>query len=709
MKLTKLLILLFAVLLFDSCRKDEFYQDLSTNPIASEPTTTTEEDLYGLVVDENQNAIAGALVDLNGVTATTDENGIFKLNNAMTLSTGSLVTMNKDGYFDSYKFTISETGQSGIRKVQMVEKQTIMTVQSSEDANIEVNGAQIFIPKNSISRTDGSMYSGNVNVKAHWYDPADVNINANMPGDLRGLDASGKAVQLLTYGMMAVELTDESGEELVLQAGMTASLTFPLVQNNNIPDQIPMWHLDENTGVWQEDGVANKIGATMIAEVSDLSFWNCSKQFDKVYIRGRIVSEDGNNPMSSLDILVYDNNQIFSGYGFTNVDGVFSAAVPAGEKLSLYVYQCDDLQPIFDVGILVENTDLSDIFVDLDNQTNLKASLVDCTGEPVRDGFALIKTDSGLDIVLANLGQVNHNFTSCNAADGTVQFYDNISNNVSQEVSFETSGSIANLGQIEVCNGSLAEELSYSFEGGPTHTFTDVTVSIVDDLFLHIYAELPGTSPLIFINLVYYLDGVSKSRGPQNRIVLPAFTNIPGTGAIEYPDLDGNWNNVTGLEVGDSVFGILDSHPTEDITVSYNLTIDQVVKSATVTGHVWIDSNGDGIREATENAVVPEVININGRTLSFTPSKSPYYTYYQVDENGAYILNGLRDNVEYILAALNLNQDDWETTQYIQGDDPTVDNDFFNDPIFSFNNFITNPFTLDVEEVRPNIGLGLVK
>jgi len=44
--------------------------------------TSVIGDLTGLVVDENQVAISDALVELDGVTTLTDENGVFNFENA---------------------------------------------------------------------------------------------------------------------------------------------------------------------------------------------------------------------------------------------------------------------------------------------------------------------------------------------------------------------------------------------------------------------------------------------------------------------------------------------------------------------------------------------------------------------------------------------------------------------------------------------------
>ncbi len=704
MKGFKLLIFLIAIQLFSACRSDEFSETPGSDLISMDIPTSVTGNLNGLIVDENQQAISDAIVELNGITTISDENGVFSLDNAIALSTGSLVKVNKDGYYDGFKFTSFEPGQNSILKVQMVSKEIISTFQNSAETTINVNGAQLYLPANITVRADGSPYNGLVSVKAHWYDPADENTITEMPGDLRGIDATGLAVQLTTYGMMAVEITGTSGEELQLKEGMNATMTFPLPQNANGPDQIPMWHLDEDTGVWIEEGIATKIGSSMVAEVSHFSFWNCDDPFDVINIKGRVISNPGNIPVVGFQVIITDNNQMISGYGYTNNQGVFSGAVPLGNDLTMSIFNCGELIAFSSIGILTENTDLGDILVEIEDQLVLTATIVDCDGALVDEGIGLISTSNSLDIAVANNGQISHIMFPCDAGVGTFQAYYNTTAVVSEEISFDLEESFVNLEEVGVCDGTLAEEITFSFQNGPAVTLTDVTVSIVDDTYLHIYAEEAGSSPLNFIQLRYYLDGVPHSMGFQNQIYLGGELNNTTANDYTISDPNATWNNVSGLQVGDSVFGILDNHPTVDVTVVYNLKIDQIIKTATVTGNIWVDSDEDGIRETEETDSVPDGIEIYVWTDD--PGFKSYYQFFQVDSDGSYSLKGLAEGKEYKLNAL-LFTSGFQATAYQQGNDSTIDNDFeIGIGVFDF---IPDsaPFTLGSEEILSNMGLGI--
>lgn len=702
MNVLKYVTFLIVLLLLNACRSDEFSETPDSNTIPSDIPISITGNLDGLIVDEDQQPVVAALIEFGDLTTTTDENGVFSFDEAVALSTGSLIKVIKEGYYDGYKFISFDPGQNSIMKVELATKEIISEFQNSEEATINVNGAQLFLPSNITTYANGSPYIGTVNVKAHWYDPADENSIAQMPGDLRGQNAEGLSIQLLNFGMMAVEISSDTGEELKLKDGMKAVLTFPIPSNAMGTDQIPMWHLDEDSGIWIEEGMAVRMGSTMVAEVSHFSYWDCGYPFEKVYMRGRLVSYPSNNPISGMPVIITDNDQMISGYGYTNNQGIFKGAVPKDADLSMSIFHCNELIQFGNIGILNEDTNLGDIIVDLDNQLDLIASLVDCDGQSLDDAAALIATDYSLDLVAANGSQIYYTAFPCGTGMGTFQAYHQGVTNVSDPINFSLTESNINLGEVTVCDGNLDEHITYSFQGGAPVTFKNVTVSIVDDTYLHIYAEEEGSSPLSFIQMRYYLDGVPQDMGFQDQIHIGG--ELSGTSANTYTisDSGATWNNATGLQVGDNVNGILDDHPIINISVAYNLSIDQIVNSASVTGHIWVDENEDGVRGPTEEIVDDEVLIY---VSTDSPGFRSYYHYLEIDSDGFYTLKGLADDKECFLVARSLNADELELTSYQQGSDNTIDNDFQVD-IGSFKN-VSEPFTLQTNEVLSNMGLGI--
>lgn len=708
MKVLRISIILIVVLLFSACRSDEFEEMPDTNPIPTQIPIYVTGNLNGLIVDENQLAIPGAEVELDGKTTTSDEYGIFSFNNVKALSTGSLVTIKREGYFNGYKFTNFQPGENSILKVELVHKEILTSYPSSEQRTINVNGAQLYLPENITTQEDGTPYVGTVNVVAHWYDPTDEHTITTMPGDLRGVNIAGAAVQLTTYGMMAVELSDDNGQELQLKPGMTATMTLPLPQNANGPEQIPMWHLDEQRGVWVEEGKAIRSGGAMIAEVAHFSFWNCDDPFDLVKLTGRIVTRPGLNPVSGLQIVITDIDQMISGYGYTNNGGVFSGLVPMGNDLTMSIFHCGELLSFRNLGTLTEDHELPDTYLEIAEKINLSASLVDCNEIPVAEGLAIISTENSMDLVVAFDGQINFSLFPCSTGEGTFQALDNEKNEASEQIKFDLGATTIDLEEVIVCNIPNTEQLVFNIMGGDTESFMDATVSIIDDTYIHFYAERQESS-LVFIEFRYYLDGVTPLEGTigtETRLRIGAFNDLGNYITSTVHDSGtGNpamtWDLNDGDQVGDYITGTIE-HPATNTTVFCNLKIDQIVKTSSVSGNIWMDSNKDGIQQDDETDSVPNQVNISaGNGAGF----SSYYQFFKVNADGSYSLTGLAPDQEYSLSASMPFMSGLVVTSYQQGNDNTKDNDF----VSSGGEFANNSsrFSLDVEEVLPNIGLGI--
>ena len=695
MKNYRIFIFIFVLVLLNACRTDEFEENPESNPIPMETTTSVEGNLNGIVIDANLRGIEGAEVYFDGKTVTTDEYGIFRITDALALTTGSLVTIDKPGYYKGYKFTTFEPGKDSHLKITMVEKEVINSFSSSEEAIIDVNGAELRLPAGITTTQDGTPYTGIVNVQAYWYDPTEENTITEMPGDLRGVDANGVAVQLTTYGMMVVELLDDSGAELALNEAMKATLTFPLPQAANAPSEIPMWHLNETTGAWEEEGIANRIGNAMVAEVSHFSFWNCDVPFDLVILSGRVITRPGNTPVAGLQVIVTDNDAMISGYAYTNSQGIFSGLVPAGNDLTLSIFSCGEIINVSALGNLSSDTDLGDISIEAGNLVLLKANLVDCEGETVLDGGGIITTENSLDFVYVNQGTINFLLFPC-SDNNSFQGFDNTTGEFSEPISFEADNTVVDLEEVEVCEDEVVERIEFLGGDNQPIVLGDAEVTIVDDKVIHIYAEVPNSNPAAFYELVVYIEGQEPDPGENN--VERWATASPTTTGFATASDDGRPDGlevITGSQVGDIIRG---SHTSGE----FILRIDKSVSSVTVTGTAWIDDNEDGLRDVTENTPIPASLKdllVLPRIVS--ASNQGFWYYYRdftLNDDGSYSFKGMPNNLDFSMIAKLIP---YNTTLFRVGNDRTIDSDFD-----EFNRTMT--FNEEGGTVIPNIGLGII-
>ncbi len=80
----------------------------------------------------------------------------------------------------------------------------------------------------------------------------------------------------MSFGMMAVVLESTSGEKLQIAKDKSAKLTIPIPSSiqSSAPASISLWYVDEQTGLWKEEGTATKNGTSYVGDVKHFSFWN---------------------------------------------------------------------------------------------------------------------------------------------------------------------------------------------------------------------------------------------------------------------------------------------------------------------------------------------------------------------------------------------------------------------------------------------------
>ncbi len=225
----KKLILPLVVLLlaFSSCKKDEITDEtVIINPPA---TVFVSGSISGVVLDANHQPLLGANVSVGSSTVISDENGVFIFRDIQLADRGALVTAEKEGYFYNAKFVRPTLNKMSFTKFKLTEKALSGSFESTLGGTITTNGnAKVSLPANGIKMENGGAYNGEVNVYATWIDPTGEDLYLEMPGDLRGMNTTEEQVQLTSYGMIGVELEDNSGQALNLADGQTATIEMPI-------------------------------------------------------------------------------------------------------------------------------------------------------------------------------------------------------------------------------------------------------------------------------------------------------------------------------------------------------------------------------------------------------------------------------------------------------------------------------------------------
>jgi uncharacterized protein (TIGR02145 family) len=396
---------LLALVFIASCKKDDDTTD--TPPVNNPPTPGTlvgnsrTVDVIGQVFDESGAPIIGATVQAGygSQSVLTDERGFFRLLDIAGYENIALVKVSKAGYFDGSRSFVPTDGQNRVR-IALLAKNDAGSFNAAAGGQVSLEGVTIDFTPGSIA-LNGQPYSGTVHVAINSMDPSDTwNMSQQMPGSLVG--ANGQQFDVLrSLGMAGVELTDDSGQELQLQAGSTATVRFevPASLLADAPATIPLWHYSESQGYWVREGEATLDGTAYEGEVSHFSFWNCDIPAEAHLFTLTLLDDAHGGISSPIEgaYVVITSTVFGSRDGYTDSNGVVSGLVPANEELVVNVYIiCVNSETLVytgaigpltaDYSITRSLTDLPDLTLTL-----LRGQLLNASGNPV-DGYVYLES-----------------------------------------------------------------------------------------------------------------------------------------------------------------------------------------------------------------------------------------------------------------------------------------------------------------------------
>ncbi|MFD2915609.1 carboxypeptidase-like regulatory domain-containing protein [Psychroserpens luteus] len=489
MKLSKSLLLVALMFCFFSCNKDDDQNnpqnqdpDPDPNPIAFAQNFGSEisRTFLGTVVDINNNPIENATISIGSSTASTDANGVFIINNATVNQRFGYVKAEKAGFIHASRAVVPSEGTNKVRITMLAETVVGTTSSGTEETITLQNGASVALDGNYI-KPDGSTYSGNVTVIMHHLDPANENMADQMPGMLYAANAQNEERMLQTYGMLAVELRGDSGEDLNLAEGSTAEITMPVDASlmATAPSSIPLWYFDEVNGYWIEDGAATLVGNNYVGTVSHFSFWNCDIPAEAVNLCITIKDEN-DNLLSNLYAQI-TSTQYGARGGNTNQNGMVCGLVPSNESLELIVYDasgniCENSLYNGNIGPFTSD---SSIEITTTNNSGewitetVTGNFTDCNENPISEGYIRLtnNVNSFLDMNFVEDGEFELSTVRCSSSSNIFKLYavDYVNAQETDSISFTYTSPITNIGTIAACN-TVDEFITYQVDGGDTYT-----------------------------------------------------------------------------------------------------------------------------------------------------------------------------------------------------------------------------------------------
>lgn len=300
------------------------------------------EDCWGDPLD-------GVTLCYGDSTYKTDTTGIIIIPKCKVDGDRFAFRLQKEGYIDHIFSQMVQDSVYG--EIKMVDKRDanrchIDLFDSKAGTKVMIGNAWVEIQANGVVYKDnGKDYNGPVKISVVFYNPDDPTFRAIMPGgDLMGITKDGSIAQLLSYGMLDVELRDTKGKPLQLKDGKPATLSFPVPQSKSqfTPDTIPLWWFDEEKGLWKEEGISLHKGKNYVGQVKHFSQWNCDvfiKNADTP-VQIKFVDAEGVKIPCQHFKIKFLNNTYKSFYGrffedMTDSEGSLHTSLPEGTAFQI--------------------------------------------------------------------------------------------------------------------------------------------------------------------------------------------------------------------------------------------------------------------------------------------------------------------------------------------------------------------------------------
>jgi hypothetical protein len=532
-----ILLLFFSLLLTTGCQKEIENPGGGATPI---PGVGDNEmvtgGVDGIVVDENDQPVSGLTVTSGANSTITDRYGSFRFRNISLSKANGTVKVSRNGYFTAYRSFYSVAGRINNVRIKLLPKTNAGNFSAAAGGTVSIpGGAKLVMPANAITDAGGAAYAGQVNVAMTWIDPGAADLPYIVMGDLRGIATGGEERGLSTYGMIGVELTNGGGQPLKIASGKTAELTFPVPASlqGNAPATIDLWHFDEATARWKQEGTATKIGSNYVANVSHFSFWNCDAPFPVINLCMSFVNSN-NIPLINVQVRIKRLVNNTYGYGRTDSMGNVCGKVPKDEALLLEVLdQCNAVVYSQNIGPFSANASLPPITVNIPaaNSLVITGTITNCSNANVTNGAALIYVAGGnyytvpvtngtftLSLVRCTSGTLN--FTVLGIDYTTLQ----------QSVPVGGSGGIGviNMGTIQACGTSSAQFIEFLIDGTPVNfaappdnfNYVDSLGSppYANNTGIYAYRQIGGTT--IYSTFSFSNNGVVATGLPLNSLFI---------------------------------------------------------------------------------------------------------------------------------------------------------------------------------------------
>ena len=360
--------------------------------LSSDQNITTQ---IVVVLRDNQGVnINDAEVEILGVTKRS-VNGKAIFNNVLLSNKFLAINISKFGFSEVVK-TITVSNQSSYLLEVVLFESEKKTFDADKSTVLDFsNGIKIGFIENSLVDILGNEYKGVVNVNSYYHDPRSSTFVDSQPGTLVGLNVNNEISALKTFGMLTVDITNLDGEELYIKKDSKVSVEIPALQDS--PETVPLWSLNEDFGIWVEEGVATKDNNIFKFEVNHFSSYNLDVFLNSVEqlnitvkgLRGQLL---GNQ---DFDLFIDDN---FVRNVITDNNGNFRLLYAPSGIYKIGFQDCENVLQFSDEINVTTSSDLELNFVDgvqKSKRFSFSGTLLGCDSNRIGGEAFLFTLDEG--------------------------------------------------------------------------------------------------------------------------------------------------------------------------------------------------------------------------------------------------------------------------------------------------------------------------
>ncbi len=395
-KSSALLILL--VLLLSACQRDEGMDTEIRTPILNPATNPITGSIVGNVYEADLDFVPvdNAMVWLGDLSTETDAEGNFSFDQVQLYENGSLLRIEKDGYFvGTRRFNAFKDEVHNV-DIQLIRREESGNFQTTSGGEAVLGAATLDLPSGNYISDNGT-YTGDMHLFGKWLDPTDKSSFSAFPGNLTGINKDDELKTLASFGIMIVELEGSNGQDIQLPEGSTARLVMPIpeIMRQYAQSTLELWSYDETNATWIEEGTASREGDFYIAEVTHLAYWSINISFDEVTLSSQI-NIDG-FPAINREVKIVAPESGFISYSQTSSEGRLSLSIPEGDILNLTIEgDCintpfeSTLEPQYETGSQEEAIELNS----RSENFSISGRALSCAGEALNSGWIRIQYEN---------------------------------------------------------------------------------------------------------------------------------------------------------------------------------------------------------------------------------------------------------------------------------------------------------------------------